>query len=216
MDLPHRASKRRKVGTDRSSQEAEANGAINHDDSSTDSDASTNIPLTTTDTTKPTDQNHANNCDDSSTESEASSDIQNKDAKPAEPSIPRHAINHDDSSTESEASVNIQSAEKNTAVLASLSRAITPPPPSNSGRGTPLNEQQVSHREFSGKEVCNNVSTQPGKETKIVPSPFRLTRVRDLPDAQNVGTVSLGEILGDPMIREAWLFDFLFDLDFVM
>jgi tyrosyl-DNA phosphodiesterase-1 len=49
-----------------------------------------------------------------------------------------------------------------------------------------------------------------------VPSPFQLTHVRDLAPSQNVNAVKLKDILGDPMIKECWNFNFLFDLDFVM
>jgi tyrosyl-DNA phosphodiesterase-1 len=49
-----------------------------------------------------------------------------------------------------------------------------------------------------------------------VPSPVQLTRIKDLAPHQNVNTVGLKDILGDPMIKECWNFNFLFDLDFVM
>lgn len=49
-----------------------------------------------------------------------------------------------------------------------------------------------------------------------VPSPVRLTRIRDLPDAANVDTISLREILQDPLIKEQWQFNYLLDIDFIM
>ncbi|CAO2652896.1 Nn.00g023070.m01.CDS01 [Neocucurbitaria sp. VM-36] len=52
--------------------------------------------------------------------------------------------------------------------------------------------------------------------TKFVPSPIKLTRIEDLGPHQNVDAVGLKEILADPMIKECWNFNFLFDLDFVM
>ena len=48
------------------------------------------------------------------------------------------------------------------------------------------------------------------------PSPVQLNFVEDLPASSNVDCVSLGSILGDPMIKECWLFNYLFDMDFVM
>ncbi|KAH8728960.1 tyrosyl-DNA phosphodiesterase 1, partial [Phaeosphaeriaceae sp. PMI808] len=54
------------------------------------------------------------------------------------------------------------------------------------------------------------------RKTKYLPSPFQLTQIRDLVDHQNVDAVGLKDILGDPMIKECWNFNFLFDLDFVM
>jgi tyrosyl-DNA phosphodiesterase-1 len=37
-----------------------------------------------------------------------------------------------------------------------------------------------------------------------------------MPPHQNVDAVSLKDILGHPMIKECWNFNYLFDLDFVM
>lgn len=53
-------------------------------------------------------------------------------------------------------------------------------------------------------------------ERYYVPSPIQMTRIRDLAPHQNIDTVGLGDILGDPMIKECWNFNYLFDLDFVM
>ncbi|CAD0106213.1 unnamed protein product [Aureobasidium uvarum] len=52
--------------------------------------------------------------------------------------------------------------------------------------------------------------------TTTEPSPFQLTRIRDLPASANVDTVTLSDILGDPMIKEQWQFNFLLDIDFIM
>ncbi|KAF2662689.1 phospholipase D/nuclease, partial [Lophiostoma macrostomum CBS 122681] len=52
--------------------------------------------------------------------------------------------------------------------------------------------------------------------TQYLASPFQLTRIRDLAPADNVDTITLQDILGDPMIKECWNFNFLFDIDFVM
>lgn len=54
------------------------------------------------------------------------------------------------------------------------------------------------------------------ERTKVCPSPVQLTRIEDLGPHQNVDAVGLKDILGDPMIKECWNFNFLFDLDFVM
>lgn len=45
---------------------------------------------------------------------------------------------------------------------------------------------------------------------------MQLNFVEQLPASSNVDCVSLRSILGDPMIRECWLFNYLFDMDFVM
>jgi tyrosyl-DNA phosphodiesterase-1 len=51
---------------------------------------------------------------------------------------------------------------------------------------------------------------------KAMSSPFQLTRIRDLPESSNVDTISLKDILGDPLIAECWEFNYLHDLDFLM
>lgn len=68
--------------------------------------------------------------------------------------------------------------------------------------------QQETPAEWAsaGKEECTN----------YVSSPFQLTRIQDLGPHQNVDVVRLGDILGNPMIRECWNFNFLHDVDFVM
>jgi tyrosyl-DNA phosphodiesterase 1 len=47
-------------------------------------------------------------------------------------------------------------------------------------------------------------------------SPFSLTKIRDLAAASNVDTVSLHDILGNPLIKEAWIFNFCFDVNWMM
>lgn len=56
----------------------------------------------------------------------------------------------------------------------------------------------------------------PGPPQRIFKSPFQLTKIRDLPPESNVDTVTLGDILGDPLISECWEFNYLHDLDFLM
>ena len=53
-------------------------------------------------------------------------------------------------------------------------------------------------------------------ETQTWRSPFRLTRIRDLPESDNKDTVRLSEILGDVMLREVWLFNYMHNIPFVM
>jgi tyrosyl-DNA phosphodiesterase-1 len=52
--------------------------------------------------------------------------------------------------------------------------------------------------------------------TQFLSSPIQLTKIEKLPAHQNVDAVGLSELLGDPLIKECWNFNFLFDLDFVM
>ncbi|RYP48901.1 hypothetical protein DL768_005263 [Monosporascus sp. mg162] len=53
-------------------------------------------------------------------------------------------------------------------------------------------------------------------ERVLIPSPFRLTTIRDLPQESNTDAVSLGDLLGDPLIAECWEFNYLHDVDFLM
>lgn len=54
------------------------------------------------------------------------------------------------------------------------------------------------------------------RQINIQKSPWQLTRIRDLPDEENKDTVSLQDILGDPLIRECWQFNFLHDIPFIV
>lgn len=60
-------------------------------------------------------------------------------------------------------------------------------------------------------------SSSSGKSSaKVLQSPFQLTSIRDLPASENVDAVGIKDILGDVMIKEAWIFNYLVDLDWVM
>lgn len=85
--------------------------------------------------------------------------------------------------------------------LSSLNRSITPP---ISSRSTQSSSGIPGHG-------------QPTK-VKVVPSPIQLTHIRDLPPSSggNVDAVRLKDILGDPLIRECWQFNYLHDVDFIM
>ena len=67
-------------------------------------------------------------------------------------------------------------------------------------------------------EVSKSQQDDFNKEQKYssFPSPFRLTTISDLPPKSNRDTISLHDILGDPLIRECWIFDYLFDVDYLM
>lgn len=47
-------------------------------------------------------------------------------------------------------------------------------------------------------------------------SPFELTKIKDLDEDSNVDTVTLHDLLGDPLISECWDFNYLHDIDFLM
>ncbi|KAI4213635.1 MAG: hypothetical protein LQ351_003859 [Letrouitia transgressa] len=61
-----------------------------------------------------------------------------------------------------------------------------------------------------------DVSIQESVPTGTVPSPIHLSNVNGLPAASNVDTISLKDILGDPLIKECWFFNYLYDVDFML
>ncbi|OJJ46737.1 hypothetical protein ASPZODRAFT_159535 [Penicilliopsis zonata CBS 506.65] len=91
--------------------------------------------------------------------------------------------------------------------LVSFKRSITPPLPRSISR--PQSRSQSTYY----------VPTPPNIPSKSpISSPFQLTHIRGFPEesGNNVDTVRLKDILGDPMIRECWQFNYMFDLDFLM
>ncbi|KAL8709350.1 MAG: hypothetical protein Q9220_005943 [cf. Caloplaca sp. 1 TL-2023] len=51
---------------------------------------------------------------------------------------------------------------------------------------------------------------------RAIASPLNLSTVQGLSKSCNIDTVSLRDIFGDPLIKECWLFNYLFDVDFIM
>jgi tyrosyl-DNA phosphodiesterase-1 len=88
----------------------------------------------------------------------------------------------------------------------------------------PLPRIRRPRDEMSTKSARNEVSkVEPTKSPQIpngmptvISSPFRLMTIRDLPASQNKDTVSLHDILGNPLIKEAWIFNYCFDIDWMM
>lgn len=107
--------------------------------------------------------------------------------------------------------------QQRAAFLASMSRGISPPPSSRtpdsaaSAATTPVVHSTVSEE---AKKAMDG--PQHAHAPRLVPSPFKLTKIRDLPASSNIDTVSLHDILGNPLIKEAWVFNFCFDIDWMM
>jgi tyrosyl-DNA phosphodiesterase-1 len=128
------------------------------------------------------------------------------------------------------------------AASASLSRPVSPP---LSSRQTPARTAllQATAATWSFDDVPKQTETPPPSQKppasdsvspsgtaiqqttdkndasatiECIASPVQLTRIRDLAPHQNADTVQLKDILGNPLIRECWNFNFLFDIDFVM
>ncbi|TID23623.1 tyrosyl-DNA phosphodiesterase 1 [Venturia nashicola] len=81
---------------------------------------------------------------------------------------------------------------------------------SNSGH----DENYASKHDAMGRGKVTSKSKQ--SPVRILPSPIQLTRIQNLPSSHNVDTVSLRDLIGDPMIKECWQFNYLLDLDFIM
>lgn len=54
------------------------------------------------------------------------------------------------------------------------------------------------------------------ESTRLLPSPIQLTSIRDLSAADNAETVTFKDLVGDPLIKECWHFNYLTNVDFVM
>jgi tyrosyl-DNA phosphodiesterase 1 len=115
---------------------------------------------------------------------------------------------------------------RRSAFLASLNRGVSPPAGHQSASSR-ITEMERASQDRS-KTVTPNFPPVPSlteqrrattvapSKCRVVPSPFKLTRIRDAPANANIDTVGVKDILGDVMLKEVWLFDFLFDVDWVM
>ena len=97
--------------------------------------------------------------------------------------------------------------------------SISPPPKRNASAKNghlqnPLSTDTNAVRTNATLASDNDNVGRP--KAKVVPSPVQLNFIEELPAISNVNTISLGSILGDPMIKECWLFNYLFDMDFIM
>ena len=109
-------------------------------------------------------------------------------------------------------------------------RSISPPPKRHAASvqvAPPMEENKPSSvvntasLSIASSDNGNDCSKSTHEATTSQPktlfeSPVQLNFIEELPASSNVDCVSLGSILGDPMIKECWLFNYLFDLDFVM
>ncbi|CAG8391130.1 unnamed protein product [Penicillium salamii] len=99
-----------------------------------------------------------------------------------------------------------ETPDKNGNTLVSLHREISPPARKPS---PPAASPAPKQEDPTGPKATK-------KTPKVFNSPVQLTRIRDLSESNNVDTVRLSDILGDPMIRECWQFNYLFDVDFLL
>ncbi|KAK3307539.1 tyrosyl-DNA phosphodiesterase I [Chaetomium strumarium] len=89
---------------------------------------------------------------------------------------------------------------------ASLTHPISPPLKKRRALAQTENEQPKLEKPAEARV----------QHTRVFQSPFHLTKIRDLPPETNKDTVTLRDILGDPLISECWEFNYLHDIDFLM
>lgn len=119
--------------------------------------------------------------------------------------------------------------------VSSARRSISPP---NQKRDKPsqaiANSTKCNLVPISGPSLASHDGLMPQQEAQVSipsppmshktfscslatsPSPVQLISVNDLPPSYNVDTISLKDILGEPLIQDCWIFNYLFDVDFVM
>jgi tyrosyl-DNA phosphodiesterase-1 len=103
-----------------------------------------------------------------------------------------------------------------TTPLTSLHRQISPPPARSQKPGPSSQSTCSTARNEDTDDLTGPGAIEPFPRIECISSPIQLTHIRDLPTTNNVDTVKLRDILGDPMIRECWQFNYLFDVDFLM
>ncbi|KAL9600314.1 MAG: hypothetical protein Q9219_003264 [cf. Caloplaca sp. 3 TL-2023] len=93
--------------------------------------------------------------------------------------------------------------------------SISPPP-----RKSKLQTSSASGNKVVTTDALKSCTPEFDDEGKsaghLIPSPIQLSTVNGLAATSNIDTVSLKDVLCDPVIRECWLFNYLFDVDFVM
>ncbi|KAK0368177.1 tyrosyl-DNA phosphodiesterase [Colletotrichum limetticola] len=87
----------------------------------------------------------------------------------------------------------------------------------NSALPVPGVQQRTTHLEtISGGFGTAFMVGDDEQPTQLMSSPFRLNRVHGLPADDNKDTITLHDILGDPLIKECWQFNFIHDIGFLM
>ena len=107
-------------------------------------------------------------------------------------------------STVSDSGISPDSLKTTTALpseVLALERSISPP---------------LVRKKIGGSSSSPIVISDTLISPELISSPVSLTRVDSLSSVNNVDTVTLRDILGDPLIQECWAFNYLFDVDFLM
>ncbi|MCJ1400895.1 hypothetical protein MMC11_004106 [Xylographa trunciseda] len=111
--------------------------------------------------------------------------------------------------------VTIHTPSANISASSSLTRPISPPVIRRSHKiSIDLTEEDALATSGSVAPDLSKENTQ--AYIQLIPSPIHLTKVEGLSPALNADTVSLQDLVGNPLIRECWVFNYLFDVDFLM
>ncbi|MCJ1434157.1 hypothetical protein MMC27_003524 [Xylographa pallens] len=103
----------------------------------------------------------------------------------------------------------------NVSTSSSLTRPISPPIIRRSKQASiDLTEEDIPSTGGSVAPDLLEEYTHSG--IKLIPSPIHLTKVEGLSSALNIDTFSLQDLVGDPLIRECWVFNYLFDVEFLI
>ena len=94
-----------------------------------------------------------------------------------------------------------------------LSVPISPP---HVQRTEKLSMNELDNVESSSSHHTTSKQKDPVLDNDYISSPLQLSRVEGLSNANNLDTVSLRDIVGDPLIKECWAFNYLIDVDFFM
>jgi tyrosyl-DNA phosphodiesterase 1 len=103
--------------------------------------------------------------------------------------------------------------------IQTLQRAISPPPSKRRRDFDDTSQQPPTKEEAASEQPAPKhvtLPTTPIADDGILRSPFRLTAISDLDPICNADVVTLSSLIGSPDLSEAWLFDYLFDVDFIM
>ena len=103
----------------------------------------------------------------------------------------------------------------NVSTSSSLTRPITPPIIRRSNQA-PIDLTEEDIPSTSGSVAPDLLEEYTHSGIKLNPSPIHLTEVEGLSSALNIDTISLQDIVGDPLVRECWVFNYLFDVEFLM
>ena len=102
---------------------------------------------------------------------------------------------------------------------AARDQSISPPPKRNATRaGDAIGKEVIDLTDSDAQPKAVDPISSQAKQmpSHVIPSPVQLNFVRDLPATNNIDTIKLSDILGDPILEECWLFNYLFEMDFVM